>query len=144
MPIDVALLSSALTTFLAPLLPYLVKGGEKAAEEVGGKVAEAGMDLAKRIWGKLRPAVESKPAAQEAVQDVAREPDQEDPRAALRLQLKKLLEQDPTLAQELASLLQGSPEGAVHIQAIGDRSVAGQSFVGSRIMTGDIHRKDEI
>ncbi len=43
-----------LTTFLAPFLPYLLKAGEKAAEEAGKKFGEAAWEQAKALWEKLR------------------------------------------------------------------------------------------
>lgn len=36
---DIGALASSLTTALVPLLPYLLKAGEKAAEETGKTVA---------------------------------------------------------------------------------------------------------
>ncbi|MEJ5241594.1 MAG: hypothetical protein WHS87_10390 [Anaerolineales bacterium] len=43
-----------LTTFLAPFLPYLLKMGEKAAEEAGKRLGEAAWEQAKALWEKLR------------------------------------------------------------------------------------------
>ncbi len=60
------------TTFLTPFLPYLLKAGEKAAEEAGKKLSEAAWEQAKTKGGKPHPKVETKPVAQEAMRDVAR------------------------------------------------------------------------
>jgi len=102
---DVQTLAKEVVTFLAPFLPYLVKVGEEAAKEAGKKFGEAAWEQAKALWGKLRPKVEAKPAAQEAVQDAAAAPDDPDAQAALRLQLKKLLAEDQALAEKVAALL---------------------------------------
>jgi len=135
-------LPAQLVQYLAPFLPYLLKGvklaGQEAAKKLGEKASEQGFDHAKALWEKLRPKVEAKPAALEAVQDVATRPDDEDALAALRLQLKKLLAEDEALAQELAHLLaQARPAGQT-VTASGNRSVAiGGSVSGSVIVTGD-------
>jgi formylglycine-generating enzyme required for sulfatase activity len=103
---DPALLADALTIFLAQALPYLAKAGEEAAKEAGKKLGAGSWDKAKELWRRLRPAVEERPAAAEAVEDVAELPDDADARAALRLQLRKILAGDSGLAAELAQLLE--------------------------------------
>jgi hypothetical protein len=105
---DVATLTKEVVVFLAPFLPYLLKAGEKAAEEAGKKLGGDAWEQAKALWSKLRPKVEAKPAAQEAVQDMAQAPANKDAQVALRLQLKKLLTEDTALAQEIAWLTQDS------------------------------------
>lgn len=134
---DVQSLAQQIVPFLAPFLPYLMKMGEKAAEEAGKKMGEGAWETARALWAKLRPKVEARPAAQEAAADVARNPQDADAQAALRLQLRKLLDQDPALATEVAALLQQATGGNIAI-ASGDRSVAIGGYVsGSTITTGD-------
>jgi len=103
-------LPAQLVQLLAPFLPYLLKGvklaGQEAAKKLGEKAGEQSLDHAKALWEKLRPKVEARPAALEAAQDTAAHPDDEDALAALRLQLKKLLAEDESLAKELARLLE--------------------------------------
>jgi hypothetical protein len=105
-------LPAQLVQFLAPFLPYLVKGvklaGQEAAKKLGEKAGEQGFEQAKALWDRLRPKMEARPAALEAAQDAAAHPDDEDALAALRLQLKKLLAEDQALAQELVRLLEQS------------------------------------
>ena len=38
---NIVQLSQMLTTFLSPFLPYLIKAGEKAVEEVGNKFGQS-------------------------------------------------------------------------------------------------------
>ncbi len=97
---DVSVLAKDVAAFLTPFLPYLLKAGEKAAEKAGEKMGAGAWERARTLWGTLRPKVEARPAAQEAVQDVAQSPADPDAQAALRLQLKKILAEDPTLAAE--------------------------------------------
>jgi hypothetical protein len=135
---DITTLAKDVTLFLTPFLPYLLKAGEKAAEEAGKKLGGDAWERAKTLWGKLRPKVEAKPAAQEAVADAAAAPQDEDAQATLRLQLKKLLAEDEPLAQELARLLPQSGPAGQTVIASGDRSVAiGGDVTGSVIVTGD-------
>ena len=59
---DIGTMASSVTTVLVPLLPYLLKAGEKAAEETGKAVAGQGWEWTKSLWTKLKPEVEAKPA----------------------------------------------------------------------------------
>ncbi len=100
-----------LTKFLAPFLPFLMNVGNKVFDGAVAKAGEDAWDKAKAVWAKLQPKVETKPAALEAAADVAKAPDDEDLQVALRVQLKKLLEQDELLAQEIARIMQENAQG---------------------------------
>ncbi len=131
-------LAQKIGAFLLPLLPYLLKAGDKAAEEAGKKLGEAAWEKAKALWHKLHPKIEAKPAALEAVQEVANNPQDADAAAALRLQLRKLLSEDQALAAEIARLWGEAQAAGVTVIAGGDRSIAiGGSVSGSTIITGD-------
>ena len=135
---DPQTLAQQIVPFLAPFLPYLLKMGEKAAEEMGENLGAEAWEKAKVLWSKLRPKVEAKPAAQEAAQDVATNPKDEDAQADLRLQLKKLLAEDKTLAEEVARLWEEIRVTGVTANASGDRPVAiGGNASDSAITTGD-------
>lgn len=135
---DITQLAQVVTAFLIPFLPYLLKAGEKAAEEAGKKLGADAWEQAKALWGKLRPKVEAQTAAQEAVEDVARAPTDEDAQAALRLQLKKLLSVDKALAAEVGQLWQEAEAAGVTVIASGERAVAvGGDVTASTIITGD-------
>ena len=135
---DIGALASSLTTVLVPLLPYLLKAGEKAAEETGKTVAGQSWEWAKSLWTKLKPQVEAKPAALEAAQDVALAPEDEDLQAALRVQLKKLLTEDQSLAEEVSRWLEQGKAAGINVSAAAERSVAiGGDVKSSTIVTGD-------
>ena len=135
---DIVALAGSLTTVLAPLLPYLLKAGEKAAEETGKTVAGQSLEWAKSIWSKLKPKVEAKPGALEAAQDVAQAPEDEDLQATLRVQLRKLLTEDQSLAEEVERWLEQGKAAGINVSASGERSVAiGGNVNGSTIVTGD-------
>jgi hypothetical protein len=111
---EIAPLAASLTGFLAPLIPYLVKGGEMAMAEVGKNLGADAWEKAQAIWNKLWRRMESHPAAAEAVADLTAAPGDADARVQLRLQLRKILETDPALAQELAALLTAAGQAAEH------------------------------
>ena len=124
---------AAITAFLAPFLKDLVGG---VAEDLREGVASDAWGHAKRLWSKLRPRVETKESAKEAAADVAAKPDDERARAALELQLEKLLTADTELAGEVAKLWEQAK--AAGVVAAGERSVAiGGDVAGSNIVTGD-------
>lgn len=135
---DINALASSLTTALVPLLPYLFKAGEKAAEETGKAVAGQSWEWGRSLWSKLKPKVEAKPAALEAAQDVAQTPEDEDLQVALRVQLRKLLTEDQSLAEEVSSWLEQGKAAGITVTASGERSVAiGGDAKGNTIVTGD-------
>lgn len=104
---DIALL----VKILAPYMPFLMglgqKAAEKGAEKLGEKGAEGMLPQARKIWEKLHPKVEAKEAAQEAAEDVAKSPDDADAVAALRQQLKKILDapENAELVKEIEEIL---------------------------------------
>src|SRR2546423_82465 len=104
---DIGTIVPSLVTFLSPFLPYLLKVGEQAAEEAGKKFGDDAWERAKLLWGRLRPTLVAKPAAQEAAQDVAKSPGDEEAQTVLRVQLRKLLIEDSALAEEISRLMQG-------------------------------------
>ena len=91
--------------------------------------------------GVAAPTAGSTPestAVQVAARDVVQRPDDLDAAAALRLQLRKLLEADPRLAEELAGLVEEGRRAGVLTVAAGARSVAvGGDMSDSVIVTGD-------
>jgi hypothetical protein len=112
-----------LTAFITPFLPFLLKLGgkaaEKATETAAGKFGEAAWIKAQAVWEKLSPKVEGKEAAKEAAMDVANQPEDEDLQVALRVQLKKLLEQDEALVKAIAQILQeDAPDGTSGTQIV--------------------------
>ena len=109
---DLKLLADTLAAFLAPALPYLTSGGEGLVRNAGKTLGENAPEILKSLWAKLRPKVEEKPAAAEAVEDVAKAPEDADAQAALRIQLRKILESDPALAAEIAGLVKEAQAAA--------------------------------
>ncbi|NEO50455.1 MAG: hypothetical protein F6K55_42765 [Moorea sp. SIO4A3] len=97
--------SALLVKFLAPCLPFLLKAGNKVVEGALQTLGEDVWRKATAVWGKLQPKLEAKPLAKGAVEELANSPDDPDALDVLQKQLKKLLEQEPELAKDLAELL---------------------------------------
>jgi hypothetical protein len=97
---------SMLVSFLAPLLPLLIKAGGTASEELGKEVSNDVWEKAKEIWKRISPKVSKKPTLQAAVDDVAQSPEDPDFQTVLKVQLEKLFEQEPSLLKDISQILQ--------------------------------------
>lgn len=147
---DIGLIAEALAATLAPTLPYLVKAGSKAVEAAAGEVGKAAVKSVpgkvKEIWEKIGPRIEARPAAAEAVEDLAKRPDDARARGAVELQLEKILEADPSLLAEVANLLEAAGV-RVGVQgsgaaAVGNGAVAGGE--GANVAGRDLTQIDRI
>jgi hypothetical protein len=99
---------SSLTAFLSPILPYLLKLGDKSAESAAEKFGEDTWNKATTVWAKLRPNLSSKTDIKVAVEQVANKPDSEARQAVLKEELETLLRANPDLATEISEILQNN------------------------------------
>ncbi|MEM9804601.1 MAG: toll/interleukin-1 receptor domain-containing protein [Cyanobacteria bacterium P01_D01_bin.56] len=130
-----------LTQFLLPCLPTLLQSHGAIPVNSPNTIDPGTWTQARQIWEKLWPSIDSKETAKEALLDVVQNPQDADLQVAVRVQLKKLLEQDPTLANAIDAIFQDNPgprSPAVHItqrvygnhnQVIGQ--VSGGTIIGS-------------
>ncbi|MGW3248836.1 hypothetical protein [Streptomyces sp. NPDC001070] len=135
---DVAQLADFLAPFLGPLL-------DRAGTAVGD-FGEAAWGQANRLWQRLAGDVAQRPAAQEAANDLAEQPDSAGARAALVWQLEKLLAADPGLREDLARIWDEGHAAGVTVTSIvasGERSVAVGRDVTGTISTGDAPRPSQ-
>lgn len=88
------------TTAVSMLSPYLALAAGAAAEKAG----ESMMEGAGRLYRWLQDKLTGERVS-EALEDLHAQPRDADVQAALRLQLRKALEAEPSLAKELAALL---------------------------------------
>lgn len=119
---DPATLAATLTTTLAPALPYILCAAQSAVEKVGETLTETAIASAKSIWQKITKT--ENPFLQRAAQDVAKAPSDADAKAALRLQIRKILEADPNLRADLEKQVSTQNIGPQIAQASGHGSVA--------------------
>jgi hypothetical protein len=135
-------MEAILAAVLAPALPYLLKAGKRAGEEVADALGEEAGRLVKALWQKVGPGVEAKPAAREAAEDVAADPKNELALKSLEFQLGKLLAADRGLADAVGRMLEKAQQAGVvlsggqHAETGG--VIAGQIF-GS-VQTGGNNR----
>jgi hypothetical protein len=141
---------ATLTAFISPFLPFLLKLGgkavEKSTESASSKFGEAAFGKAQAVWGKLSPQVEAKESAKEAAIDVANNPDDEDLQVALKVQLKKLLDQDEKLLKAITQILQedasdGTSGSQILQTASGNKNLVIGQITGGKVIgnvTGNI------
>ncbi len=132
---DPVSIATAVVTFLAP---FLIEGGKAAAKKGGEALIAA-----------LERRFKDKPAAQEALDDVKNDPQDEDLQTVLRVQLKKALAADAGFLAELARLLEqaraeaeaSAPASSATYQAtVAGSGVAaqGEGAVGVRSVGGSV------
>jgi hypothetical protein len=125
---DSATLNLIAANAVALLSPYL----SKAAETI---LPQAADDL----YTAIKQKFSDKPAAQEAMADLEKSPEEADAQAAMRLQLKKAFGADENFAQEVKRLseqLSGISENPAVSSS--DRGVAAGRDISGTILTGDI------
>lgn len=97
-PQSIAQLADSVVKALQPMLPYFLQA---AAAEAGRRTAGAAWDTLASLWEKLR----SRGRVQENAEDLVQHPDDPDALPSLRRAVRKVLEEDPALAQEIAGLM---------------------------------------
>jgi hypothetical protein len=130
----------AVGTLLARALPYISKSAERIATKAGDAIGDASLEFAQRIWDKVGGRLKERPAAQEAVEEVAAAPDDEGARFVFERQLGKLFAADPELAAEVEEIMaQAVAAGAVRVNVEGERNVTitNSPVTNSSIISGD-------
>jgi hypothetical protein len=94
MDMDCSKLAELVTTLL-------MKIPEGAFGKIGENITDALPKLREKVLSRLR----AKPLALEAANDAAAAPNDADAQAAFRFQVKKLLEEDPDFAKEIAEIV---------------------------------------
>jgi hypothetical protein len=117
-----------LVEILNPYLPFLLRGQEESPKRIAA------------VWHLLEPKLREQPAALEAFEDAAVDPGDADAKAALRLQVRKLLVADVDFAQRVEEAL--DKERTV---APGDPAAARNllDLAGSGLWEGDLSEMRE-
>jgi hypothetical protein len=123
---DLITLSTSVSSVLTPWIPSLVEGIDIADKILVAKeITEVTARGLKKLWTILYPKLEERSAGTEAIEAVVKgSPEAE---TELRLQIRKILERDQALADEVAHLYEetwANQGTTVIVQAIGDRSIA--------------------
>lgn len=106
---EIAELAKQITILLAPTMPDLQRVQGKTSEEVSESLRTDSLESVQELWQRLRPRLEGRASAMDAVADLVSEPDNPDVQAAFRVQLRKILIDDPALASDLAGFLEKTP-----------------------------------
>lgn len=120
---DPASIASAAVALIGP---YLAKAAGKAAEGIGQAAVEQGG----KLFDKLRAHFAATPAAAQDLADLQAAPDDSANQGAVQKQLRRALEADPGLLQEVAALVAAAGAGAgarfsVQAGSIGNVTQAG-------------------
>lgn len=129
-----------LTGFLGPFIPYLLDKGRRFAETAVSAVEAEAWEFARRIWDRLGGAVEARPEARGAAEEVAKDPGDEQALAALQEQIDLLLADDARLAEQVAALLATREAAAVEVSASWGSFASGGDVKGSQIVIGNQSR----
>ena len=134
---DTPSLAQKIAEVLTPALPFLTgQSGGGSAVEAARQLGETAWGLAQQLWGSLRPRVETSPAAQQIVSQVAEDPGATGAQPALAFQLQALIRSDAALSQQLTQILQAAPR-ASEVVASGTSAVAiGGNATDSLFVTG--------
>ncbi|MBO0732127.1 MAG: hypothetical protein J2P57_22895 [Acidimicrobiaceae bacterium] len=134
MVVEAAVLAGVVVKFVVALVRQYGSGVlDRLEDDATDAAADATVSLGRRLLRRLLGRAESRAVIGSAVSDVAEQPGDEDAAAALRLQIRKVLQADPQLAEELSGML---TKAGVSIVASGDRAVAAQEISGI-VVTGD-------
>jgi hypothetical protein len=109
--IGVIEIATATITALAPYLPILLHGIQKAGEKFGdtlaSKAGEAAAAKIPKLWGKIKDRFAQHPQLEHAAALVATQPDDSSYQTVFAKALAVYLQQEPQLAQDLLELLGG-------------------------------------
>lgn len=104
-------LAQQATALIAPFLPYLMNpavsaGKDAAVKALGGKFVEAGWNRATGIWKKIWPEAEKIPEVVQVIKEVAENADDQEAKAVLSWQLKKVMaNMPPDTIDEIRSVI---------------------------------------
>ncbi|SEE62164.1 hypothetical protein [Streptomyces sp. TLI_105] len=125
----------------AEITPYVVTAistyGTAVLTRARDQAADATVSLGREILQRFTRRNRRRAELESAVRDVAEDPQDADSQAALRGQLRRILEGEPELAAELATLL---AQSGARVAATGERAVSVEQMSNSAIVTGDNNR----
>jgi len=91
------------------------------------------------VWREVQTQAAERPVAGEALQDLEANPADDDARAAVRLQFRKMLGDNPPFAERVAALVESVPaHKGISVSGDSSRSVnIGLNVSGSVLVSGD-------
>ena len=107
---DLQALAQQVGTTLQPYMPLFSLEAAKAA----GKNVPAAIG---KVWDLVKDRFAKKPAAEEALRDLLKDPNDPDLQAAVRVQLRKLLEEDAEFTAKLRPVAEAAATQTTTYQA---------------------------
>lgn len=141
---DVTVMAAAAASLLRPFLVGVAKHAGPALEEAGGKLADAAVDAAKRIWDRLLPAAATPEGTgvEVVAEAVGENPEDEGALAALQWHIERLLRADQALAADIAAILD-EPGARVALGNIAEASGPGSIAVGGNVSGSTLKAGDQ-
>ena len=102
---DAQALAQQVTTALPPYVPIFAVEAAKATGKKGPAAIE-------KVWVFVKGRFSKKPSAEESLKDLLKNPDDPDLQAAVRVQLRKLLDEDAEFATALRPLAETATAAA--------------------------------
>ncbi len=140
--IEIPALVTTAWTVLQPLLPVIAA---KGAEEIGKRAVG-------EVWDLVKKKFDTKEAAREALEDLLKKPDSEALQTVFKVQLEKMLTNDPKFAEELSKLLPLAAGEVYNAHLDGDGAIAqgagakavgaGGIMIGGNV-SGGIHQAEK-
>ncbi|MFG2985477.1 hypothetical protein ACGFYQ_30170 [Streptomyces sp. NPDC048258] len=125
----------------AEITPYVVSAigayGTAVLTRARDQAADATVSLGREILQRFTRRNRHRQELESAVADVAEAPQDPDFQAALRGQLRRILEGDPEFTAELGVLL---AQSGARVTALGERAVNVGHMTGGTVVTGDHNR----
>lgn len=106
---DVSTIATIASTAVALLVPYLKSVSEgfakKAGEELGEKSGELAWTRAKQLHQLVKSKFSAESSGEKAISALEKVPNDADTQAAVRFQLKDMMEVDEEFARQIATIL---------------------------------------
>lgn len=112
--VDVITVAAGAVKVLAPFLPYILVLGQGVQKKVEDVIKDQGAavlwDQAQKLWSKITGHTTDDAEVSDAARMVARNPENANRQEGLKEALAQLLEADPSLADEILTIM-GGPAG---------------------------------
>ncbi len=109
---------------------------------MGKKIGGEAWEKAKALWGKLRPRIEAKPAAQQAVQEAAADPQDAAKQEALVQALAQVLQEETFLQDKVTTIVSDLQVEAVRkggkVTGVWVTTPKGRMLIRSKVEAGDV------
>jgi hypothetical protein len=123
---DPVTISTSAVALLAPHIPAIITG---VVEGVASRIPEG----VTKLWRKIADRFKDTPTAQSAIEDLQKDPTDQDNLASFRKELRKMIEADPKFAEELHELVETIPHGDIIVQ---NQKVIHSTVQGSVVQIG--------